>query len=85
MTPPRPITDLPNLGPVMARRLAEVGVENEGDLRALGAAEAYRRLCFQFGRVSLNALYAMDAALEGKDWRLVPEARKLDFRKAAGA
>jgi DNA transformation protein len=66
----RPVTSLPNLGPKTARLLAEIGVETESDLRHLGAAEAYRRLKFQFGRqVSLNALYALAGALEGRDWR----------------
>ncbi|PSJ48719.1 TfoX/Sxy family DNA transformation protein, partial [Pseudaminobacter soli (ex Li et al. 2025)] len=64
------IEDLPNLGPYIAKRLAEIGVRSADGLRAMGAVEAYARLKFQFGRgVTLNALWAMDAALSGIDWR----------------
>jgi hypothetical protein len=48
-----------NLGPVTLRRLAEIGVESEEDLRRISAAEAWRRLRFAFSKdVTLNALYA---------------------------
>ena len=64
------LADCRNLGPVSARRLAEVGIETEADLRALGAVAAYRRVKHAFPRhVSLNLLYALAAALAGIDWR----------------
>lgn len=77
-----PVDNLPNLGPYMARRLAEIGVTNADDLRAMGAIEAYARLKFQFGRgISLNALWAMDAALSGIDWRHLSESRKSELKE----
>jgi DNA transformation protein len=73
-----------NLGPVTLQRLAEVGVETEEDLRRLGAAEAWRRLRFAFGKdVTLNALYAMEAALLGCDWRALPEETRRRLRAIA--
>ncbi len=70
---PRPISQMRNLGPVMERRLREIGIENETDLRAMGAVEAYRRLRFAFSReVSVIALHAMEAALLDCDWRRLP-------------
>lgn len=75
------IEDLPNLGPYMARRLADIGVTNADELRALGALAAYRRLKFQFGReMTLNALWAMEAALLGMDWRHLSNAQKEALR-----
>lgn len=66
----RKIKDMRNLGPTTARLLAEVDIENEYDLREVGAVAAYHRLKFRFGdNVSLLALYAMVAALEDRDWR----------------
>jgi hypothetical protein len=54
----RRIEDVPNLGPFTAKRLAEIGVTNEGELRAMGAVAAYHRLKFLFGRgITLNALW----------------------------
>lgn len=77
----RRIEDLPNLGPYMARRLAEIEVTDEDALRALGAVEAYQRLRFMFGReMTLNALWAMEAALLGLDWRHLSEAHKQALR-----
>ncbi len=70
---PRAISRMRNLGPVMERRLREIGISHEDDLRALGATAAYRRLRFAFGReVSVIALYAMEAALLDCDWRRLP-------------
>jgi len=65
-----------NLGPVMERQLAEVGIGSEEDLRAVGAVEAYARLRFAFPRVSLNALHAMEAAMRGIPWQDLPRADK---------
>lgn len=66
----RPIDQLRNLGPKMAQLLADVGIENEDDLRRIGPADAYARLRFASDwTVSLNALYAMHGALVGCDWR----------------
>ena len=77
----RRIEDLANLGPFITRRLAEIGVTKERELRELGAAAVYVRLKFHFGReITLNALWALDAALSGIDWRSLSEARKAELR-----
>lgn len=77
----RQIEDMPNLGPYTACRLAEIGVTNETELRELGAVAAYQRLKFQFGQgITLNALWALDAALSGIDWRQLSETRKEELR-----
>jgi DNA transformation protein len=70
----------------MERRLREIAVENEDDLRAMGAVEAYRRLRFIFGReVSVIALHAMEASLRDCDWRRLPPEIKADLDRSAGA
>ena len=79
----RAIVELRNLGPKMARRLAEVGIEDEDDLRRVGPADAYARLRFAADRpVSLIALYAMHAALSGCDWRDLSGTEKAALRDA---
>ena len=83
---PRAISELRNLGPVMERRLREIEVENEDDLRAMGAVEAYRRLRFVFGpEVSVIALHAMEAALRDCDWRRLPPEVKAGLERNVGA
>ena len=83
----RTIEDMRNLGPVMARMLAEIDIHSEDDLRAADAVAAYARLKFQFGRsISILALYAMDAALRDEDLRaLDAEAKSALQRQVAGA
>ena len=78
---PDRMENLPGLGPYMVGRLAEIGVASEEDLRRMGVVEAYARLKFQFGReITLNALWAMEAALSGMDWRHLAHNRKQQLR-----
>jgi DNA transformation protein len=68
-----PISTLPGVGPVTQNWLEEVGLRTVGDLRSLGSVEAYRRLKFMLPKqVSLNALYALEAALRGCHWLDLP-------------
>ena len=41
------LTDLPNIGPVLAENLRAVGVETPEQLRELGAREAFFRIRVQ--------------------------------------
>ena len=82
----RPLETLTNLGKISARQLAEIGIKTEADLRAVGAAAAYLKLKDHFGRgVSLNYLYALDGALKGVRWDLMPESERAAARAAASA
>lgn len=92
-----PISTLPGLGPVTQGRLEEASIGTVSALRSIGSLEAYRRIKFMFPRqVSLNALYALEAALRGCHWLDLPpdvktalqqEARMIDdaFRQGASA
>lgn len=90
-----PVSTLPGLGPVTEVWLAEVGITTVGELRSIGSVEAYRRLRFMLARrVSLNALYALEAALRGCHWLDLPsetktllqqEARMIDEAHVRGA
>ena len=78
------IEEMRNLGAATAKMLADVGVHREGDLRRIGAVDAYHRLKFRFGRqVTIIALYAMEAALRGCDWRSLDPETKERLRRAA--
>jgi DNA transformation protein and related proteins len=79
------IDALPGLGPVSASMLREAGIETEDDLRAIGAAAAFARVRFHLpGRVSLNLLWGLHAALEGVDWRHIDAETKARLRREAG-
>jgi DNA transformation protein len=79
----RTLAELPNLGPMMAEKLARVGILDEAELRAIGAPAAFLRLRATGEKVSLIALYALDAALEGRHWLDTGEERKRALRSAA--
>lgn len=82
----RPLEALTNLGKIAARQLAEIGIASEAELRAAGAVAAYLRLKDHFGRgVSLNYLYALDGALKGVHWDLMPETERAVLRAEAAA
>jgi len=68
---PAGISDLRFLGPVSERILAKAGIEDVSELRKLGSAAAYLRAKRVDPRVSLNLLWALEAALSGKHWREV--------------
>ena len=82
----RPLEVLTNLGKIAARQLAEIGIKSEAELRAAGAVATYLRLKDHFGRgVSLNYLYALDGALKGVRWDLMPETERAVLRAEASA
>lgn len=73
---PSPIS-LPGIGPKTTAWLADIGVHDVDSLRAVGAVEAYRRLRMASPqRVSLNALWALHAALLGVPWTSINAATK---------
>ena len=75
---------LKNIGPVSARQLREVGIEDEATLRKLGAIAAYRRLKHAFPReVSVVMLYALEGALRGCHWNQLPPGVKQKLQAAA--
>jgi DNA transformation protein len=79
-----PIETLPGIGPVTQSRLEDAGIVTVGDLRSMGSVEAYRRLKFMMPRqVSLNALYALEAALRGCHWLDLPQDVKTSLQEQA--
>ncbi|MBB3021491.1 DNA transformation protein [Microvirga lupini] len=79
-----PVDSLPGIGPVTQGWLREVGIRTAGELRSIGAVEAYRRLKFMLPRqVSLNALYALEAALRGCHWLDLPQDVKTALQQQA--
>lgn len=76
------IEDMKNLGPATARMLAEIDVPCEENFRSFGAVEADYRLKFRFGQhVTIIALYAMEAAIRGCNWRALDSETKERLRR----
>ena len=64
-----PLSDLPHLGPKSQQILQAAGIASLGQLRALGSVRAYLMAKAQIPRVSLNLLWALEAALSGLHWQ----------------
>lgn len=83
---PEGLARLPGLGPTSARMLVEAEVGDVAALHRLGVVEAWRRLRFRHGaRVTVNFIYALEAAIRGIDWRDIEDARKAELKAAAMA
>lgn len=69
--------NLKNVGPKTEPWLREVGIHGYEDLNRIGSVEAYRRLKSKYsGKINLNALYALEAALWDIHWLdLAPEIK----------
>ncbi|WP_374515497.1 TfoX/Sxy family protein [Niveibacterium sp.] len=78
--PPKATLDaLRNLGPRSREMLAAAGIHSIADLSARGAVRAWDdvRRCGQ--PASLNLLWALVGALEGRDWRNVARHDRLEL------
>lgn len=71
------LSDLRNLGPKSETMLPAIGIHTPEDLAARGAVDAFIALKQSGVPVSLNALWAMEGALTGRDWREVIRTDKL--------
>lgn len=76
------LTDLPNIGPVLAEHLRAAGVETPEQLRELGAEEAFLRIRAAADPAScLHALEALAGAVEGVRKSALPPARKAELKR----
>lgn len=65
------------MGPKSEACLIEIGIETPEALRAIGAVTAFIRLKKQCSsQPSLNFLYALVGAVEGKSWLKVAKSEK---------
>ena len=72
------LTDLPNIGKVLAARLHEVVIETVSDLKSLGSVGAVLRICADAddNAPCANMLYALEGAIRGIRWRTIPQEER---------
>ncbi|WP_251445062.1 TfoX/Sxy family DNA transformation protein [Vermiculatibacterium agrestimuris] len=71
------LTELPNIGPVLADNLKKVGVETPEALRSLGAEEIWLRIRLQVDAgACLHQLQALAGAEAGVPKKELPPERK---------
>lgn len=74
------LTDLPNIGSEMARKLRSVGIDHAETLAEVGAKTAFLRLKEKYPQVCLVHLYALEGALQNKEFGSLSEATKADLK-----
>ena len=87
MSQNRNLTDLKNIGKRIARRLNEVGIFSEDDLRRVGSVGAHRMIKERYPDETLPIcyyLYSFEGALTDKHWDEIGEDRKQQLRAQVG-
>jgi len=82
--PPRRVSELRNIGRLIAKRLGEVGVETEDDLRRIGAIAAHQRIKNNYPDQTLPVcyyLYSFAAALRDVHWNDLSDEEKQGLKK----
>lgn len=70
----------PNIGKELERQLQEIGVETVGQLRNLGAKEAWLRILARDPSACLHRLSALEGAVRGVPKKELDEAVKADLK-----
>lgn len=75
------LTDLPNIGPVLARNLQTIGIDTPEALRKVGAEEAWLRIRLNVdGGACLHQLQALAGAAAGVPKAELPLERKAELK-----
>ena len=71
-----------NIGPKSKQWLASIGVHTLDDVASLGVVETYKRVRAAYPeKVSLNLLYALQAALLDLPWNELPRDIKEELKQ----
>lgn len=75
------LTDLPNIGPVLAGKLEKIGITTQKQLREMGAEEVFLRIRAQVNPTAcLHQLEALAGAAAGVKKSLLPPERKAELK-----
>jgi DNA transformation protein and related proteins len=75
------LSNMPNIGSVLEKKLNEVGITNPEALIQLGSKEAFIRIAAIDNSACLNMLYALEGAIGGVRWHGLAEESKEELRE----
>ena len=75
------LTDMPNIGKVVAEKLIEVGISTPEELCAVGAEQAFIRLQTIDEGACLCMLQGLEGAVQGIRWHNLPKERKEELKQ----
>ena len=75
------LTSMANIGGEMAKKLTAVGIDSPEKLMELGSKQAFFKLKEAYPNVCLVHLYALEGAVQGIEFNLLPEERKKELKE----
>lgn len=76
------LTDLPNIGKTLAKKLNAIGIKNEQDLKAIGSENAIIKIAtIENSGACINMLYAIEGAIQGIRWHGLDNERKQELKE----
>jgi DNA transformation protein len=75
------LTQLPNIGKVVAEKLLQVGITRPEELRALGSEQSFIRILTIDETACLSMLQALEGAVQGIRWHDLPKERKEELKE----
>jgi len=74
------LSELPNIGKIMEKRLANVGIHDVETLMEVGSKEAFTKLHFYEGDTCFSSLCGLEGAIEGIRWHNLSSEIKEDLK-----
>lgn len=73
------LTEMPNVGKILAQKLTEVDIKTPGDLISSGSENAFIRIKTVDPDACINMLYALEGAVQGIRWHSLSPDRKKEL------
>ncbi|MEI8112039.1 MAG: TfoX/Sxy family protein [Bacteroidia bacterium] len=75
------LTEMPNIGRVVAEKLCQAGITTPEELKAIGTEQAFIRLQTIDETACLSMLQALEGAIQGIRWHNLPKERKEELKE----
>jgi DNA transformation protein len=75
------LTQMPNIGKVVADKLIQVGITTPDELCAIGSEQAFIRLQTIDETACFSMLQALEGAVQGIRWHNLPRERKEELKE----
>ena len=75
------LSKLPNIGDVMEKRLAAVGINDVATFKEIGSKEAFIKLRLHEGDTCFSSLCGLEGAIQNIRWHNLSSETKEDLKK----
>jgi DNA transformation protein len=75
------LSQLPNIGKTLAKKLRLVGIENVNQLRNIGTENAFIKLMTNDKDACINMLCAIEGAIQGVRWHNLDQSRIKELKE----